>query len=153
MPAKLRKMIEEGRTIARKSFRPWLKILVGSVLLLILLLALAVPGGMFWLKHAMRDSLPVIDGQERLVGLRAAVTVQRDSHGVPHIRAKSMEDLILAQGYVTAQDRLWQMDMARRSAAGELSELLGSKTVDHDRVQRILQMRTTAERMAASLPE
>ena len=59
----------------------------------------------------------------------------------------------MAQGYVTAQDRLWQMDMARRSASGELSELLGSRTVDHDRVQRVLQMRQTAERMAASLPE
>ena len=120
-------MIEEGRTTSRKSFRPWLKVLTGSVLLLILLVALAIPGGIFWLKHAMRDSLPLLDGQERLVGLRAAVTVQRDSHGVPHIRANNMEDLLMAQGYVTAQDRLWQMDMARRSSAGELSELLGSR--------------------------
>ncbi len=146
-------MIEEGRTTSRKLIRPWLKVLAISVLLFLLLLALAIPAGVFWLKHAMRDSLPVLDGQERLVGLQTAVTVQRDSHGVPHIRANSMEDLIMAQGYVTAQDRLWQMDMARRSSAGELSELLGSKTVDHDRVQRVLQMRPTAERMAASLPE
>ena len=68
-------MIEEGQTASRKSFRPWLKVLAGPVLLLIVLVALAVPSGMYWLKHAMRDSLPVLDGQERLVGLRAAVIV------------------------------------------------------------------------------
>ena len=64
-----------------------------------------------------------------------------------------MEDLIEAQGFVVAQDRLWQMDMARRFAAGELAELLGPAVVEHDKVQRVLQMRPTAERLTASMPQ
>ena len=133
--------------------RPWLKYFVVLLLLLGVLLGIALPGAALWLKYAMRDSLPVIDGEEHLAGLNTPVTVRRDGHGVPHIGAANLEDLFRAQGYVTAQDRLWQMDMARRSAAGELSEILGSKTLEHDRAQRLLQMRATAERMAAALPE
>lgn len=62
-----------------------------------------------------------------------------------------MDDLLAAQGYVTAQDRLWQMDMIRRMAAGEAAEVLGASFLPHDRVQRVLLMRATAERLAASL--
>ena len=51
---------------------------------------------------------------------------------MPHIRARSLEDAVLAQGYVTAQDRLWQMDLSRRLAQGELSEILGKRTLDLD---------------------
>ncbi len=79
------------------------------------------------------------------------VTVQRDHQGVPHIDAATIDDLIAAQGYVAAQDRLWQMDMMRRVAAGEVAEVLGSKFVEHDRVQRVLEFRQTAERLTASL--
>ncbi len=61
----------------------------------------------------------------RLSGLSAPVTVTRDSHGVPTIEAATLEDLFFAQGYVTAQDRLWEMDVMRRFAGGELSEVLG----------------------------
>lgn len=146
-------MDAELKDSSRKRLRPWLKVVTGLLLLLIVGAALSLFGTAYWLRHAMRDSLPVIDGVERLRGLQAAVTVRRDEHGVPHLEAASLEDLLMAQGYVTAQDRLWQMDMARRSAAGELSELLGSSTLEHDKAQRLLQMRATAERMAANLPE
>ncbi|MGB6902682.1 MAG: penicillin acylase family protein, partial [Acidobacteriaceae bacterium] len=74
-------------------------------------------------------------------------------HGVPHMQAANLDDLLFAQGYVTAQDRLWQMDMARRMAAGEAAEILGSKLVEHDRMERVLAMRATAERLTATLDD
>jgi penicillin amidase len=77
-------------------------------------------------------------------GLSAAVKVTRDGHGVPTIEAATLEDLFLAQGYVTAQDRLWQMDVMRRFGAGELSEILGEDTLKIDREQRILGLRAAA---------
>jgi acyl-homoserine lactone acylase PvdQ len=59
--------------------------------------------------------------------------VRRDAHGVPHIEAATEDDLFVAQGYVTAQDRLWQMDAFRRNANGELAEVMGFSMVAHDR--------------------
>jgi penicillin amidase len=108
--------------------------------------------GRHWLRAAVRDSLPQIDGSLSIAGLSAPVTVQRDSHGVPHIRAASLDDLILAQGYATAQDRLWQMEALRRHASGTLAEILGSGLVEHDRTQRVLQLRAAADRAVAVLP-
>ncbi len=145
-----------GRSVQleeEKRRHPVLRFFLVLAVLVILALVAGVLGGVWWLKYAMLDSLPQLDGQARLPGLSSAVTVRRDQHGVPHIEAATLDDLFEAQGYVTAQDRLWQMDMARRSAAGELAELLGKKLVEHDRMQRVLQMRATAERMTASLSE
>ena len=79
------------------------------------------------------------------------VTVRRDAHGVPHIDAATQQDLFVAQGYVTAQDRLWQMDAFRRNANGELAEVLGPSLVKHDTAQRVLQFRNTARRVYANL--
>jgi penicillin amidase len=93
------------------------------------------------------SALPQLDGRLQIKGLSAAVTVTRDAHGVPTIEANSLEDLFFAQGYVTAQDRLWQMDVMRRYGNGELSEILGEETVKADREQRILGLRTVAQRM------
>ena len=64
-----------------------------------------------------------------LPGSSAPVTVRRDAHGVPHIEAATQDDLFIAQGYVTAQDRLWQMDAFRRNANGELAEIMGPSLV------------------------
>ncbi|HSY70712.1 MAG TPA: penicillin acylase family protein [Alloacidobacterium sp.] len=136
-----------------KRRHPILRLFFGFVALVIIVLVVGVLGAGWWLKHAMRDSLPQLDGQVRLPGLSANVNVRRDTHGVPHIEAATLDDLFEAQGYVAAQDRLWQMDMARRAAAGELAELLGRKLVEHDTIQRVLQMRATSERMAAGLSE
>lgn len=126
-----------------------------AILLLLVALAAAgaVVGGALWLKHAMRASLPQLDGTILTPGLSAAVTIRRDEHGIPHIEAANLDDLLFAQGYVTAQDRLWELDMARRMAGGTAAEILGSKLVEHDRMQRILAMRATAERLTASLDD
>jgi len=105
-----------------------------------------------WLRGAEKSALPVLDGDVHLAGLSAPVTVRRDAHGVPHIEAASEEDLWVAQGYVTAQDRLWQMDAFRRNANGELAEVMGSSLVQHDTLQRVLGIRRTAERIWANSP-
>ena len=134
-----------------KRKRGWPFRLLRVCLTLLLLAAAAAGAGMLWLRHAMQAQLPQIDGDRRSIAVMAPVTVQRDHQGVPHISAASIDDLVAAQGYVAAQDRLWQMDMLRRVSAGELAEILGSKYVEHDRTQRILQFRQTAERLTASL--
>jgi len=74
-----------------------------------------------------------------------AVAVTRDSLGVPHIRAASLDDLLFAQGYVTAQDRLFQMDGLRRLSAGTLAEVAGPRAVESDRDARRLRLRRLAE--------
>jgi penicillin amidase len=127
-----------------------LKLFGWLFLALVVLVAAAIVGAGIWLKDAMRASLPQIDGATRLPGLSAEVIVRRDEHGVPHIEAANLDDLFVAQGYVTAQDRLWQMDMTRRYVAGDIAEILGKKAVPHDRAQRILGMRPLAERIVAA---
>jgi penicillin amidase len=116
---------------------------------------LGVGGFALWFPHAAVAALPQLDGKLRIAGLKSPVTVTRDATGTPHIRAANLKDLFFAQAYITAQDRLFQMDLARRYAAGELSEVIGSPLVrgeaaanllDHDKRQRYLQVRTAAER-------
>lgn len=99
-----------------------------------------------WGYLTVHSALPQLDGQLRVPGLAKAVTVIRDGHGVPAIRAESLEDLFFAQGYVTAQDRLWQMDVMRRYASGELAEILGEDLLKIDREQRILGLRAAAKK-------
>ena len=99
--------------------------------------------GIWWLIYR---PLPQLDGSTVLPGLQKEVTVERDLWGVPHIRASSVEDLAEAQGYVMAQDRLWQMDLLRRVARGQLSEILGKSTLAIDKDFRTLQFGRAAER-------
>src|ERR1700741_5464521 len=68
--------------------------------------------------------LPQLNGTASLPGLQKEVTVDRDNWGVPRIRASSLEDAVEAQGYVMAQDRLWQLDLMRRASRGQLSEIV-----------------------------
>lgn len=79
------------------------------------------------------------------------VIVDRDALGVPHIKAQSLEDAYFVEGYVTANDRLWQMDTLRRLAAGELSEILGAATLEVDREARRMRLRRIAEQQYAVL--
>ncbi|HWN10128.1 MAG TPA: penicillin acylase family protein [Pyrinomonadaceae bacterium] len=72
----------------------------------------------------------------QLAGLTDRVTIRRDERGIPYIEAKNDEDLYFAQGFVTASDRLWQMDLGRRSARGELAEVLGSLALEEDKRHR-----------------
>ncbi len=113
--------------------------------LLVILLILAV-GAVAYANHVAHSALPQLDGQVQLSGLSAPVTVPRDNHVVPTIEAATLEDLFFAQGYVTAQDRLWQMDVMRRFGSGELSEILGEDTLMVDREQRILGLRAAAKK-------
>ena len=108
--------------------RRWLRILLWTFATLITLLLIAAATGVLWLRSAEKSTLPTLDGDLHLPGLSAPVTVRRDAHGVPHIEAATQADLFFAQGYVTAQDRLWQMDTFRRNANGELAEILGPRS-------------------------
>ena len=104
----------------------------------------------------MRRSIAPLDGSLQLPGLTAPVTVRRDPHGVPHIEAANLSDLLAAQGWVTASDRLWQMDMARRLPAGEAAEVLGlvlpGTILQHDRAERTLGIRDVADHLLTTLP-
>ena len=122
--------------------------IVGGIVFAVFFLLLGVVG---YLYYVARSALPQLDGSITLPGLSSPVTAKRDQHGVPTIEAKTLEDLFYAQGYVTAQDRLWQMDIIRRFAAGELSEILGPSVLEHDREQRILGLREIARKSAEAL--
>ncbi|WP_255551147.1 penicillin acylase family protein [Granulicella sp. dw_53] len=122
-----------------------------ALILVVLLLVASFFSARIWARHAMRDSLPQLDGQLSIPGLSAPVSVQRDSHGVPSIHAATLDDLLIAQGFVTAQDRLWQLELLRRHGAGTLAELFGSSALPHDRNQRTLQLTVAAERSTALL--
>jgi penicillin amidase len=88
-----------------------------------------------------KTSLAKIDGTLRVPGLKANVEVLRDQWGVPHIYAQNLDDLFFAQGYVQAQDRLWQMDLWHRIGDGTVSEIVGSSAVERDRMARLLMYR------------
>jgi penicillin amidase len=128
------------------------RILVTLTTLVILFAIIGFVTARHWLRQSMHDSLPQLDGSITIPGLSAPVTIKRDAHGVPHIRASSLDDLLLAQGFVTAQDRLWQMDSLRRHASGTLAEILGPSLLAHDRLQRTLLLRASADRALATLP-
>jgi penicillin amidase len=136
----------------RSRKRRWPRVLLWSFTGLVLIAVLGVAAGVLWLRSAEMAALPVLDGDLNVSGLSAPVTVRRDDHGVPHIEAATQDDLFLAQGYVAAQDRLWQMDTFRRNANGELAEILGSSLLRRDKAQRVLQLGVTARRIYANLP-
>ena len=121
---------------------------IGRVIGLVLgsLLLLALLGAVAWLYSVARSALPQLDGTLQVQGLSAPVRVTRDAHGAPTIEAANFPDLFFAQGYVTAQDRLFQMDGMRRFAAGDLSEIVGEGQLEHDRQQRILGLREAARK-------
>ena len=96
---------------------------------------------------AVRASLPQLDGTLTVAGLSAPVVVSRDALGVVTVGAADRRDAAMATGFVHAQERLFQMDLMRRLAAGELAELLGESAVGHDLAQRLHRMRGVARRV------
>ena len=114
--------------------KSWLAIVVGALGLALLAVYFYVRGGE-----------PDYDGTVVVPGFRAEVEVWRDSLGVPHIWAQSAEDLFFAQGYVHAQDRLWQMELLRRVAEGRLAEVLGEDLIETDRFLRTIGLWRAAE--------
>ena len=95
--------------------------------------------------HAAQTS-----GTLQVQGLHAPVTVTRDQWGIPHIVAANTDDLFFAQGFVQAQDRLFQMDLWKRSVQGRLSEVLGANFIQRDSMTRRIQFRGDLEREWAS---
>jgi penicillin amidase len=83
--------------------------------------------------------------------LRDRVTVSRDERGIPYIQATNEDDLYLAQGYVTASDRLWQMDLLRRTVRGELSEIFGQLTASEDKRRRVYGFTELSQKMVANV--
>ncbi len=117
--------------------------------LLIVVVALAVVAGVF-LGYTFTRAVPQTSGTLRVAGLTGPVEVLRDAHGIPHIYADTETDLFLAQGYVHAQDRFYQMDFWRHQTAGRLSELYGSGVVGTDQFLRTIGWRRVAEQEYAS---
>ena len=139
-------------TTRRRRTSRWPRILLRAAGCLLLLLLIGAGAGVLWLHSATQFALPQLDGNVQLAGLSAPVTVQRDTRGVPHIDAATQDDLFVAQGYVTSQDRLWQMDASRRAADGNLAEILGPQLVQNDKTQRVLQIRLMAQRVYSQMP-
>ncbi|HME90139.1 MAG TPA: penicillin acylase family protein, partial [Myxococcaceae bacterium] len=100
-----------------------------------------------WVRRQVTGSLPQLEGERGLSGLQAAVSIERDERGAPTIRGANRLDVARALGFVHGQDRFFQMDLLRRSAAGELSELFGRATVARDRSIRIHRFRSVARRV------
>jgi penicillin amidase len=107
----------------------------------LLVLTAVLGGGYLW----MRGSLPKTEGEVRIAALEAPVTVRRNSDGMVRIQAANELDLYRALGFVHAQERLWQMDIMRRTASGRLSEVMGQSTLSLDRFFRTLGLRQLAE--------
>ena len=118
-------------------------------LIVVAVLALAAFGLAWW---AMRQSLPQLDGRADASGLGAEASIERDAAGRPVISAASRPDLAFATGYAHAQDRYFQMDLSRRLAAGELSELFGGVALKTDTRARRFGFRAVARRVIEAAP-
>jgi penicillin amidase len=125
-------------------WKRWTLYGAGGLVLLMLLTALSG-----WLY--LRASLPQLDGERRASGLEAPVTVARDERGVPLVSGSNRVDTAYAVGFVHAQERFFQMDLLRRSAAGELAELFGPRALPLDRAHRLHRFRARAQQRLASL--
>ncbi|GAB2754805.1 penicillin acylase family protein [Streptomyces bullii] len=110
--------------------------------LIVLVLVLALIGGVaygaYWSISTVRASFPQTKGSLTLEGLSGPVDVKRDGYGIPQIYASTDEDLFMAQGYVQAQDRFYEMDVRRHMTAGRLSEMFGKSQVKNDEFLRTL---------------
>src|SRR6185503_8746436 len=105
-----------------------------------------------WFWSELRGSLPRNSGRVAVAGLGAEVRIERDKLGVPRILARSEADAVFALGWLHGQERFFQMDLMRRRAAGELSEIVGAATVEMDKASRVHRFRWRAARVLAALP-
>lgn len=118
--------------------------------LLVLIVALSVAAAFAFLIYRPQ---PTLDGDQRLVGLDERAEILRDAYGVPHIFARTAHDLFFLQGYATAQDRLFQLDLYRRTGRGRLSEVLGTSGLETDKFIRTLGLARAAEADATLLSD
>ncbi|MEH2246777.1 penicillin acylase family protein [Nostoc sp.] len=132
-----------------KSFRKrWFPQILKITLIVLLVLGLLLVG---FATYTVRQSFPQESGTIQLPELKAEVTVQRDKWGIPHIYAANSHDLFMAQGYIHAQDRFWQMDFWRHIGSGRLSEMFGSSQVDTDRYLRTMGWARVAQQEIADI--
>ena len=124
-----------------------LRVIVGLVAVLLVV----VVGTGLWLHTQLRASLPRLEGEQALHGLVAPVRVERDALGVPVVRGTTRLDVARATGFLHAQERFFQMDLLRRRAAGELSELVGEAALEVDREVRVFRLRAVARRATGAL--
>jgi penicillin G amidase len=139
-----------GRTGAPRDDRRrrrWPLVLGGTVAAV----ALAAGGGGAYVRARLRASLPQTEGERAVPGLGAPVRVERDGLGVPVVRGGSRLDVARATGFLHAQERFFQMDLLRRSAAGELAALFGRPALEMDREARVLRLRRVARRAVKAL--
>lgn len=113
----------------------WLRKGLKITAVMLLVLGLSLVG---FATYTIRRSFPVETGAIQLAGIKAEVTVQRDQWGIPHIWATNSHDLFMAQGYIHAQDRFWQMDFWRHIGSGRLAEMFGSSQIDTDKYLRTM---------------
>ncbi|RPF52268.1 penicillin acylase family protein [Aquisalibacillus elongatus] len=126
---------------SKKGMKRWVKwtLIISGILII------AVGATLLYINAYINRSLAETEGEKILEGLQSDVSIVRDEQGVPHISASNDHDLFYAQGYVTAQDRLFQMEMSRRQASGELAEVAGEAALNQDKYFRTLGLRRAAE--------
>ena len=120
---------------------------------LVVVLIILIAGLYVFYQAFFRSAVPPYSGSIELSGLSAPVEVRTDDYGVPHLFAENEHDLFLAQGYVTARERMFQMDMTRLAGRGELSSLFGEATLDTDKYLKTLGFYRTARAEYAAMPQ
>ncbi|NVJ59269.1 MAG: penicillin acylase family protein [Gammaproteobacteria bacterium] len=133
-------------TKKQSSFRRWIR----RIVYLMLSLLIVVTGSIYLV---LNGSLPTYSGELELSGLSEPVTISRDAFGTADITANTRSDLAFALGFTHAQERFFQMDLLRKSAAGELSELIGSATINIDKRVRQHRFRARSEEIVKNLPQ
>ncbi len=132
----------------RRTRKNWLRKRLKNTVIVVLLLGLFLVGFAF---HTVRQSFPQESGTIQLSTLKAEVSVQRDNLGIPHIYAANSHDLFMAQGYIHAQDRFWQMDFWRHIGSGRLAEMFGPSQLETDKYLRTMGWARVAKQELAAM--
>ncbi len=130
-----------------------MRVIKRIILVLFVILLLAILAGVIFIRNISRKGLPDYNQDIQLSGLEYEVSVYRDKYAVPHIYAKTENDLYMAVGYLLAQDRMWQMDLIRRVTLGRISEIFGEDFVETDLLLRALRFSDKSEKILGELDE
>lgn len=130
-------IINNAKFVEAGGLMPLVKKIIRIIIVLIIFIIVV---GIFLIRGIATKGIPDYNATIQLENLNDDVIVYRDEFAVPHIFAKSDEDLYCATGYCMAQDRLWQFDLIRRATTGELSEIFGEDMIDADQMLRMLRI-------------
>ena len=122
-----------------------------TIFSIIISVVIILLGTFFILRYLVVKSLPDYNENVKIDGLKSEVSVFYDKYAVPHIYAKNQSDLLFVQGYIHAQERLWQMDLIRRAGEGRLSEIFGASTISYDRQLRVMGIKSIAKKIDETL--